>query len=237
MPVHKFSILMLTHNRLDAVQQCLESLDSTLGRDDVEFVLLDNASTDGTKEYLEDTLPCLRGGDRTLFLERKKNLGVAAGRAKLVEAADGDIIVFLDSDVLIRDDGWLDKLAEALEPENVGMAGPAGSYVKFGPAGEVAFLPAPAGQCDVVSGWCQAFKGEVLMAGIGLDQEYGLFWEEDSDFCMQIRECGWDVVCTGGIGVDHMPGLSGDTGQREKNLARFHEKWAGKQLIKAEGAY
>ena len=228
----RYSILMLTHNRIEAVKACLASLVPTLSRNDVVLHVLDNHSTDGTAELITHApgIESWRYND---------NYGVARGRQMMLEDADlGDIVVFLDSDVIIQDAGWLDKLAAALAPEPVGIAGPAGSYVFWNlPAFAPDFVPAPVGECDVVSGWCQAFKREVVQAGAGLDVGYGMFWEEDSDFCMQIRALGWDVVNTGDIGVLHTPGKSGDTGNRAVNLRRFWDKWHGRELTKTAGAY
>lgn len=146
------------------------------------------------------------------------------------------MLIFLDSDVKVLEDEWLDRLLVALESENVGLVGPAGSMVMGDFTG---FYPGQAGmECDVVSGWCQAFKREVIDAGVWIDTEFKMFWTEDSDFCLQIRAAGWDVVCTGGIGVLHEPGLSGDEfADRAANQERFRAKWQGQGLIKAEGGW
>jgi len=214
------------------VTACLESLTDTLARPDVALFILDQASSDGTAEYIA-------AHSSAGVWNYQHNSGVAKGRQMMLEDADlSPIIVFLDSDVVVKDAGWLDKLAAALEPENVGIAGPAGSFVRWLPeSSSVDYVPAPAGECDVLSGWCQAFKRELVQIGVALDLDYGKFWEEDSDFCMQIREAGWDVICTGDIGVMHQPAASGDTGNRQFNLERFFGKWFAMGLTKSQEAY
>src|SRR5437870_9269485 len=112
----KFSILMLTFNRRDEVALCFASLESTLARKDVETWILDNGSTDGTADFVGDLPYLLRAGDVKTIISTT-NLGVARGRADLLAHADGEVILFLDSDVLIRDTLWLDRLAVAREPE------------------------------------------------------------------------------------------------------------------------
>ena len=95
---------------------------------------------------------------------------------------------------------------------------------------------APNAECDTVAGACQAFKREVLQVA-SIDTEYGKFWHEDADFCLQIREAGYDIRCVP-CGIVHNPGHSGDEpGLHERNLQRFREKWWGKGLTKAEGGY
>lgn len=222
------SILILTHNRLEAVRTTFEGL---MGLPQtVEILVLDNASTDGTAQWLVENVQA-----NSLTLS-EVNLGVAGGRAKLMELARGEVILFLDSDVEVREAQWLERLLKALEPENVGAAGASGCYVVWTGNG-VDYIPAMPGPCDVISGWCFAFKREV-MPFIQMDLGYGRFWEEDSDLALQIRQAGWDVVCTGRIGLVHMPGHSGDEpGLMTRNRERLRQKWEGKGVIRLEGAY
>lgn len=232
----RYSLLILTHNRREAVRRCFESLQATLERKDVQCWVLDNASDDGTLLYLHSEAAPLLSAEVHPFrlLRSGENLGVAGGRAELLKCATGEIVVFLDSDVTIIDQGWLDKLGKALEPENVGLVGPGGSMMKADWSGFTAGAP---GEVDCVAGFCQAFKREVLELGVALDLEYGQFWTEDSDFCLQIREAGYDIMCVP-VGVLHSPGHSGDAdGLEQRNLARFCDKWRGKGLVKAEGGY
>ena len=231
-----YTLLMLTHNRLTKLQFCLKSLAKTLDRADVELVILDNGSTDDEMtEWLRDWAKACTNKKQSVYVNwARSNLGVAGGRQELLKDAYGDVIIFLDSDVLVVDDKWINRLAPALKPESVGLVGPAGSFVT---ADFKQFTPAPAGPCDVVSGWCQAFKNEVLLSGIGLDKGYGNFWHEDSDFCLQVRDAGWDVACTGDIGVRHTAAMSGGRDNFDANMERFRKKWQAKRLIKAESGY
>jgi GT2 family glycosyltransferase len=226
----RYDLLILTHNRLDDVRRCFESLMSTLEREYVHCVVLDNASTDGTTDYVS-RLP----GVCSLLYD--KNLGVAGGRARLIQESTAGKIVFLDSDTVIVDNNWLDVLDAALEPENVGLVGPGGSFMREDWSNFIAARPDA--ECDVIAGFCQMFKSEVLKVGVAFDLSYGKFWTEDSDFCMQIREAGYDIWCTP-CGVMHEPGHSGDAAneaQLQRNLALFRSKWQGKGLTKVEGAF
>lgn len=229
-------LLMLTHNRLDAVADCLDSLEPTLtARDDVMLFVLDNGSTDGTREYLDH---CGIGAG---YIKLDHNVGVAEGRKILLaRALDVPLIwthfCFLDSDVVIRDDRWLDKLLAALEPENVGLVGPFGSFVA---PDWTRFIPGVPGPVDCVAGACQLFKREVLGAGVGIDTSYEGFWTEDSQFCLDIRNAGYDVLCVP-IDIEHHPAHSGFgqiEGLHDKHFAMFRERWQGKGLVKAERGY
>lgn len=232
----KFSILILTYNRYAAVQACFDSLSHTMNRDDTRITIWDNGSTDGTQDYLWGMeVGSEENFHPPLILNSDENLGVAGGRAKLLEyGSDSEYVVFLDSDVIITDDSWLDILAAALEPENVGMVGPGGSYMAADWSG---FLPGHPGPVDCVNGACQMFKREVLKAGVHLDLNYGKFWTEDSDFCFQIREAGYDVLCVPAP-ILHTPGESGDEdGLHQRNHDYFVSKWRGKGIARCEGGY
>lgn len=221
------SLLLLTYNNLPDVVRCFDSLRPVICRPDVECIVLDNGSTDGTTDYLTIL-------DNITLISGTENLGVGRGRSLLIEKATGDILVFLDSDVFATSNNWLDQLLKPLERDDVGLVGCAGSFVDwqyFHP-----FKPAPVGECDVVSGWCQAFKRELIHYGLALDHDYGLFFEEDSDFCMQVQALGWEVYNVASIGLRHVPSNSGaKLVDRNQTLQRFRDKWMGKGLTHAEG--
>ncbi len=233
----RYTILILTHDRLELVQRCFDSLAITLARPDVACIVLDNGSTDGTAEWLQQQCG-MDNTDIELILS-PDNLGVAGGRSELLRHTNmtRERTVFLDSDVVIVDDSWLDILDNALEPENIGCVGPGGSFVLPDWSQFTACIPGL--ECDVIAGYCQMFKTKVLKAGVRLDLDFGIYWTEDSDFCMQIRAAGFDVWCIP-TGIVHTPGLSGSAAndvQLQKNLTLFRDKWQGKGIARCENAY
>lgn len=230
----KYSLLMLTHNRIEAVAACIESMAPAFSRPDVEIMIVDNNSTDGTREFIDEVekrFPNVEG------IALYENLGVAGGRDLLAKSAFGDVCVFIDSDVIIRDQGWLDRLGAFFDDADVGAAGPASSYINWDDAG--LFYPAFSGECDVVSGWCMAIRGSLLREGvIQFDVAYTPRWEEDSDLCLQVRDSGYKVMASGDIGVAHVAGNSGDVdGLRKRMLDRFRTKWYGRHLTRHEWGY
>lgn len=225
----RYSILILTHNRLEAVQCCFESLiKSHIPWGDTQILVLDNASTDGTAEYVT--------GTTWGALLSKTNLGVAGGRARLLEMACGERVVFLDSDTEIVDPNWLDVLDKALKPEAVGVVGPYGSFVKDDWSGFVAGRP---GEVDTVAGACVMIKRELFDHGLKIDTSFSGFWHEDADAALTARSMGFDVICCP-VGVLHHPAHSGygqDMELHDANFARLRAKWQGKGLVRCEGGY
>lgn len=229
----KVCVLMLTYNKPEETLKCFRQVAESLNGH--KMIVLDNGSDDCP--FTPEITAQYKDID---FALADCNWGVAGGRNIQINIAVNsyyDILIFVDSDVTVIDPNWIERLIKPLERENVGVCGPAGSYVDWNR--QHPFVPAPVGECDVVSGWCMAVKRECLaLTAIRMDEQYGLFYEEDSDFCMQIRFAGWDVWNTGDVGLKHTPSNSGaNLADRAQTLARFAEKWRGKMLTKGEGAY
>jgi glycosyltransferase involved in cell wall biosynthesis len=109
-----FSVVIPTYNRLPILEKCLRALEwQQLRAESVvvgyEVVLVDDGSTDGTLEWLEahrSEFPHLR-----TFAQNHQ--GPAAARNLGVEQAQGDTIIFIDSDLVVTE-GFLQAHADAL---------------------------------------------------------------------------------------------------------------------------
>ena len=87
------TIAILNYQRKDLLRRCLEAAVAQ-EYPDLEIIVVDNASTDGSDAMVEREFP----GVRLLRLET--NIGCAARNAG-VEAARGDIVLTIDNDVLL----------------------------------------------------------------------------------------------------------------------------------------
>ncbi|MFM8525884.1 MAG: glycosyltransferase family 2 protein [Cyanobacteriota bacterium] len=107
------SIVIPTYNRLPILRTCLLALEDqnlTAPIDTYEVVVVDDGSTDATVAWLQehqDELPHVR-------LIQQEHGGPAEGRNRGVTAARGDVIVFIDSDLVVTP-GFLSCHARALE--------------------------------------------------------------------------------------------------------------------------
>ncbi|AGB38422.1 glycosyl transferase [Natronococcus occultus SP4] len=86
------SIVIPTYNRASVVGR---AIDSALAQtcDDLEVIVVDDGSTDGTAAVLESY-----GDDRLVVLETGANSGANAARNRGIERASGEFVSFLDSD-------------------------------------------------------------------------------------------------------------------------------------------
>ncbi|HEY8751477.1 MAG TPA: glycosyltransferase [Tepidisphaeraceae bacterium] len=110
------SIVICSYNGASTVESCLRSMQKLRYPAEYEVVFVDDGSTDNTQEILKQ-FPWVRN-------IRQKNMGLSYARNVGMEAAQGEIVVYTDSDCE-ADEDWLYYLALALKRGGyVGMGGP-----------------------------------------------------------------------------------------------------------------
>ena len=104
----KYSVIIPAYNAARTLPRCLDSLCGQL-REDVELLLIDDGSTDGTgaicRAYAEKH-PQLR-------VFSKENGGVSSARNVGLDNARGEYVLFVDADDAVRED-YFSTLDEAL---------------------------------------------------------------------------------------------------------------------------
>jgi glycosyltransferase involved in cell wall biosynthesis len=130
------SIVICTRNRSAVLDRCLSTIADVDGVDRADVLVVDNGSTDETAAVVERWTRTLPG---TRYV-REAKIGLSHARNTGMDHARGDIIAFLDDDVLV-DRCWLDGLLETYRrwPD---IAGVAGGVELDWPAGRPAWLPA-----------------------------------------------------------------------------------------------
>ncbi|MBI4819775.1 MAG: glycosyltransferase family 2 protein [Deltaproteobacteria bacterium] len=103
------SIVVPAYNRRGLIRQTLDSVRAQRYRP-LELVVVDDGSTDGTADFVEEWSWSVAPDVRTILL-RQANQGASAARNAGIEASTGDFLQFLDSDDLLAPD----KLAVDLD--------------------------------------------------------------------------------------------------------------------------
>jgi GT2 family glycosyltransferase len=109
------SVIVLNYNNLEYLEDCCTSLSQLdYPSECVELVLADNASTDGSVEFVHDAFPHVR------ILQFDRNHGFCAGNNLAASQTSSEFIAFLNPDMRVEPH-WLAGLVEALdnEPEAV----------------------------------------------------------------------------------------------------------------------
>ena len=89
----KVSIILVTYNNLTYTKKCINSILRNTAYPNYEIVIVDNNSTDGTKEYLKS----LRFDNIKIQLN-ENNRGFAGGNNDGLELADGKYLILLNND-------------------------------------------------------------------------------------------------------------------------------------------
>jgi glucosyl-dolichyl phosphate glucuronosyltransferase len=105
MDMVSISVIIATYNRCESLRKTLNSIcDQELDNvADYEIIVIDNNSNDDTKTVVESYRAKIKGGLKYVF---EGNQGLSYARNKGIENANGEIIAFIDDDVIVEK-GWL----------------------------------------------------------------------------------------------------------------------------------
>jgi GT2 family glycosyltransferase/glycosyltransferase involved in cell wall biosynthesis len=239
------SVVVLCYNNLQFTKSCLESIERASSNVDLQLVLVDNASTDGTPEFLTRY-----AADRphvTLVLN-DENIGFAAGNNAGLAASTGDYLVMLNNDTVVTD-GWLLGLVRHLRDEPaLGLIGPVTNNI--GNEAKVDVDYASIDDLEVaarhytsarfrqrlrvptVAFFCAAMPRKVYEQVGALDEDFGIGFFEDDDYCRRVEAAGFDIAIAEDVFVHHHLSASFDAlGAAykqelfEKNKAIYEAKW------------
>lgn len=251
----RVSIVILTHNNLKYTQECLEALEATT--EGHQIVIVDNASSDGTPQYLQD-LEEQKAHVRVIL--NRRNVGFAAGCNQGVAASRNGTICLLNNDTVPME-GWLDSMLEVLEP-GVGAVGsklmlPDTTLQHCGIEFQYQTDPQPhfwpyhrylkepedlpeANLLEEVPGVtaaCLLTTKKVWDRVGGMDEGYIVANFEDVDFNLAVRDAGFKVLYQPASRLTHYWGTTvnskGDAPDSpgryfQQNYARLMQKWFDK---------
>jgi 2-polyprenyl-3-methyl-5-hydroxy-6-metoxy-1,4-benzoquinol methylase/GT2 family glycosyltransferase len=241
----KASIIILTFNNLELNRICLESLYERTEWPNFEVIVVDNASTDGTREYLkeaENTFENLR------VILNERNLGFAAANNIGLKQASGEYLVLLNNDTVLTR-GWLSTMIRHLHanPE-IGLIGPvtneAGNEAKVRvgytrldnlPGWAADFVRENDGQVfsiPMLAMFCVSMRREVFERTGLLEERFEIGMFEDDDYSRRVEELGYKIICARDSFVHHegrasFKLLGEDRYLKifQKNRKVYEEKW------------
>ena len=218
------SVVVVTYNSLGTIATCLESV---LRAEPCEIVVVDNASCDGTREWLANFASDHAGAEVVLS---DANLGFSAGTNTGLSRTSGDYVVLLNPDTVVPR-GWLTRLqahfgSVAPDGNPIGAVGPVSDYVMGYQRLDVYLPPGPAPESvDAIQerlasrydtgsvetrlliGFCMMICRPALDAVGGLDPELFLGLD-DFDLSWRLREAGWDLRVAADTFVHHRGHMS-----------------------------
>jgi GT2 family glycosyltransferase len=226
------SIVVVTYNGWEHTQECLRAVEREL-LTDVEIVVVDNASTDGTPDHIRAQFPTAR------LIQSERNLGFAAGANLGVQRSTGDIVLLLNSDVVI-DPGFVDEMLAPFERSD--LIGAVASTLVFqrrpdivASEGIEVFRNGLALDYGVgwsrsdlsdrpvfgTSGGAAAYRRSALY-DVGLFPEAYFMYLEDVDLAWRLRLRGWETMLAASAVAAHAVSASSGEGSpfKRRLLAR-----------------
>ena len=126
-----FSVIVPTFNRAGEIKELLDSLSAqTIPHNEFEIIIVDDGSTDNTKEVIESIKSKSDLNIKTLYQNHK---GPGEARNLGMENAKGKYFIFIDSHC-IADNNWLAAYKKEVEQKDVaGFGGPDSVLPNFKP--------------------------------------------------------------------------------------------------------
>ena len=206
------SVVVVTWNRANDLLRCIASLDAVQAPD-LEVLVVDNGSRDGTVDLVRDAWPSVR------LLVAPDNRGTSDTRNAAALLARGEFLWFLDSDTVLADPRLPERLVKAFR-DDPGLGGIGGEavlgdgdeiagtkYLRLLPNGltEGAVLDATHGKVDVEClATCNLIVPRKVFEEVGGFDRLFFFHLEDLDLTWRIRSKGYRLEAWARIPVKHL---------------------------------
>lgn len=239
------SVIVVTYNNVDLTRACLDSLERYTDYPAFEIIVVDNASSDGSQEYLSQWVDA---GPRRQLILNETNDGFAAANNQGLAAAHGDYLVLLNNDTHVTP-GWLGTLIAHLRRNpDIGLLGPITNNIGNEAKIDIQYdsmrqmLERSASftrrHIDSVFGlrtvafFCVIFPRSVYVKVGRLDEIFGRGFFEDDDYCRRVEQLGLRIVCAEDVFIHHnlsasFNKLNASDRQSlfEKNKVTYESKW------------
>jgi len=197
------SIIIVNWNGLKYLHECLSSLfNQTYSH--IEIILVDNASTDGSVDFVKENFPSVK------IVQNSKNLGFAEATNIGIMKSKGELITLFNQDA-IADKGWLANLVEEIKSSEE-IAAVAGkvyywgdkygkdavfcTWSKIDPYTAMPYNFAgndPKAAVDYLTGCAMLVKKEIIEEIGPLDTGYFLYFDE-TDWCARVIRAGYKLI-------------------------------------------
>lgn len=239
-PTSFSSIIILTHNKLEYTQACIESIRQHTTPGTYEIIVVDNNSTD-------DTIAWLSIQNDIVCIFNDVNVGFPAGCNQGIRAARGENVVLLNNDTVVTPN-WLNNLLLCLySAEDIGAVGPVTNNASYAQSIPVSYQtldemrqfakeynqhdPQKWEQRLKLVGFCLVVKRKVIDQIGLLDERFSPGNFEDDDFSLRILEAGYRLILCRDTFIHHYGSTTFKDNVRAfnqlllQNAKKFKDKW------------
>ncbi|MFF2483991.1 glycosyltransferase family 2 protein [Paenibacillus sp. NPDC058071] len=234
------SIIIPSYNQANYLKSCIESIMENTELP-YEIIVVDNASTDHTADYLKS----LNGQVR--FRVLPQNYGFAGAVNAGLMMAKGTTLLILNNDTLVTLN-WLENLMICLNSDpHIGMVGPVTNYISGDQQISVSYQdieemaefarmnnvsdPKRWQHTDRLPGFCLLFRRELFEKTGFLDEGFEVGNFEDDDFNVRVRLQGYSLVIAKDSFIHHFGSVSmkalGEQLEEinNRNMVFYMNKW------------
>jgi GT2 family glycosyltransferase len=234
----RISFIISVFNGLPFTCACLDSLRETVNLSEHEVIVVDDFSTDGTREYLAGLSD---PPFRVILNEARRNYAVNNNIAAGV--ANGEFLCLLNNDVVLTP-GWLDPMLRAFDQfPDAGVVGNVQRNPSTGRFDHMGFVFGDNGvpwhfgknfpfrpyrgyaEWRAVTTACCLIKKSVFLEAGGFDEQY-INGSEDVDLCLRLGRAGHrHYVANESTVFHHVSSSAGRHAYNEANEQRLLEQW------------
>ena len=239
----KVSIIIPTRDGLDYLSTCISTLASKTHWPEYELIVVDNQSSDpDCLEYLNEIAkdPCIQ------VIPYDEPFNFSALNNYATEYAEGEYLLFLNNDIEVIQDEWLEQMMKHAVREGVGCVGSklyypdmrvqhAGVVIGFGGGADHAFKlcqPDENGYMNrlvttqnysAVTGACLLVKKQIFNGISGFNEDLAVAFN-DIDFCLKVMKAGYRNVWTPHARLIHHESVSRGHDFTPEKAKRFNEE-------------
>ncbi len=230
----QLSIIIVNYNVKFFLEQCLFSVQNACVGLKAEIFVVDNASSDGSKEYLTPKFP------KVHFKWNSQNAGFSKACNSVLKLVQGEYVLFLNPDTIVAEDSlkkcidfmskkesagalgvrMLDGSGKYLKESKRGFPTPLASLYKM--IGLAALFPRSAlfagyyagnlspkesHEVDVLAGAFMMLRKEAIDTTKGFDEEFFMYGE-DIDLSFRVKEAGYTNHYFADTSIIHFKGES-----------------------------
>ncbi len=227
MKKNKAAIVIITYNNLDYTINCIESIKKYTKKDTYEIIIIDNMSTDGTREWLKKQ-------SNLKIIMNDYNVGFPKGCNQGIEEANVDFdILLLNNDTIVTTN-WLNNLNKCLySSDEIGAVGAVSNhdenlqgvdftYDNFDTMQELAKNNNISNKDKweekaFLIGFCILIKREVINKVKSLDEFFSPGYIDDNDLSLRIIKAGYKLMLCHDSFIHHYLGSA-----FRKDLNKFY---------------